>query len=113
MGERAMPRRIIGDGAKLRLKTTAAHEGTGGTRHLGRMNQSRLGLSFICRGRILSVVKGLTEFINARYGWGVPVTFLQDLGKESLKSEREFNRLAGLVTRGFDPPVPIRSCRLF
>jgi aldehyde:ferredoxin oxidoreductase len=39
----------------------------------------------------------ISEFINARYGWGVPVTFLQDLGRESLKLEREFNRLAGFT----------------
>ena len=39
----------------------------------------------------------ISEFINARYGWGVPATFLQDLGRESLKLEREFNRLAGFT----------------
>ena len=39
----------------------------------------------------------ISQFINTRYGWGVPVTFLQDLGKESLKLEREFNRLAGFT----------------
>lgn len=41
--------------------------------------------------------QSIPEFINARYGWGVPATFLQDLGKESLKLEREFNRLAGFT----------------
>src|SRR5688572_18049434 len=43
------------------------------------------------------VPQAISQFINARYGWDVPVTFLQDLGKESLKLEREFNRLAGFT----------------
>src|SRR5262249_24210258 len=36
----------------------------------------------------------ISKFINARYGWGVPVTILQALGKEPLRLERDFNRMA-------------------
>jgi aldehyde:ferredoxin oxidoreductase len=35
--------------------------------------------------------------VNARYGWGVGSDFLQVLGRESLKLEHEFNRLAGFT----------------
>jgi aldehyde:ferredoxin oxidoreductase len=36
--------------------------------------------------------------LNARYGWDVGDDYLQVLGKESLKLEREFNRRAGFTT---------------
>ena len=39
----------------------------------------------------------IAELLNARYDWNVPTTILQDLGKESLKLEREFNRRAGFT----------------
>ena len=37
------------------------------------------------------------DLINARYGWDVGTDFLQVLGKQSLKLEREFNHLAGFT----------------
>jgi aldehyde:ferredoxin oxidoreductase len=40
----------------------------------------------------------IAELLNARYDWNVPTTILQDLGKESLKLEREFNRMAGFTS---------------
>jgi len=43
----------------------------------------------------------IRDLINARYGWDVGVDFLQVLGKESLKLEREFNLRAGF-TRAHD-----------
>ena len=39
----------------------------------------------------------IRELLNARYGWDVPETILQDLGKQSLVLEREFNRRAGFT----------------
>ena len=33
--------------------------------------------------------------INGRYGWDVGDDILAELGRETLKLEREFNRLAG------------------
>lgn len=39
----------------------------------------------------------IARLLSARYGWEVPDDILQVLGKETLKSEREFNRLAGLT----------------
>jgi aldehyde:ferredoxin oxidoreductase len=39
----------------------------------------------------------IKDLLNARYGWNVGADILQVLGKESLKLEREFNRLAGFT----------------
>ncbi len=41
--------------------------------------------------------ESIRDLINARYGWDVGLDFLQVLGKESLKLEREFNRRAGFT----------------
>ena len=40
----------------------------------------------------------LPALLNARYGWDVGDDYLQVLGKESLKLEREFNRRAGFTS---------------
>lgn len=45
-------------------------------------------------GSALEVIPAL---LNTRYGWDVDETILQTLGRESLKLEREFNRLAGFT----------------
>lgn len=39
----------------------------------------------------------IPDLINARYGWDVGESFLQELGMESIKLEREFNRQAGFT----------------
>jgi aldehyde:ferredoxin oxidoreductase len=39
----------------------------------------------------------IAGMINARYGWDAPADFLQVLGRETLKLEREFNRRAGFT----------------
>ena len=39
----------------------------------------------------------IRDLIKARYGWDVDLDFLQVLGRESLKLEREFNRRAGFT----------------
>jgi aldehyde:ferredoxin oxidoreductase len=39
----------------------------------------------------------IRDLLNARYDWGVGSDILQVLGRESLKWEREFNRLAGFT----------------
>ncbi len=41
--------------------------------------------------------EAIRDLLNARYGWTVGTDILQVLGKESLKLEREFNRLAGFT----------------
>jgi aldehyde:ferredoxin oxidoreductase len=40
----------------------------------------------------------IADFLNARYDWQVGADILQVLGKEALKLEREFNRLAGFTS---------------
>jgi aldehyde:ferredoxin oxidoreductase len=44
-----------------------------------------------------SAPETIRDLINARYGWDVGTDFLQVLGKESLRLEREFNRRAGFT----------------
>jgi aldehyde:ferredoxin oxidoreductase len=39
----------------------------------------------------------IRDLLNSRYGWNVKADILQVLGRESLKLEREFNRLAGFT----------------
>ncbi len=39
----------------------------------------------------------IRDLLNARYGWQVGADILQVLGRETLKMEREFNRLAGFT----------------
>lgn len=43
------------------------------------------------------VPEAIPAFINSRYGWDVGQDFLQVLGREALKLEREFNRRAGFT----------------
>jgi aldehyde:ferredoxin oxidoreductase len=40
----------------------------------------------------------IARLLRARYGWDVDTSILQNLGKKTLKLEREFNRLAGFTS---------------
>jgi aldehyde:ferredoxin oxidoreductase len=44
-----------------------------------------------------AVPETVRDLLNARYGWQVGDTILQDLGRECLSLEREFNRRAGFT----------------
>lgn len=46
----------------------------------------------------------IARLLAARYGWDVPDDVLQDLGKETLRLEREFNRRAGFTAE--DDRIP-------
>jgi aldehyde:ferredoxin oxidoreductase len=39
----------------------------------------------------------IPELIKARYGWEVPADYLQQLGRETIKMEREWNKQAGFT----------------
>ena len=41
--------------------------------------------------------EALRDLLNARYGWQVNQCILQELGKETIKMEREFNKRAGFT----------------
>ena len=43
------------------------------------------------------VPETIPAFINARYGWNVPLDFLQVLGRQTIELEKEFNRRAGFT----------------
>jgi aldehyde:ferredoxin oxidoreductase len=45
-----------------------------------------------------SVPEAVRDLINARYGWNMGLDALQILGRETIKLEREFNRLAGFTS---------------
>ena len=51
--------------------------------------------------------------LNARYGWETGTDILQVLGRETLKIEHEFNRLAGLtpVTTACQNGCGVSRCR--
>jgi aldehyde:ferredoxin oxidoreductase len=40
----------------------------------------------------------LKDLLNARYGWEMGSSVLQDLGKETIRLELEFNRRAGFTS---------------
>ena len=42
--------------------------------------------------------KVISELLNARYGWEVGDQILQELGRETIDLEREFNRRAGFTS---------------
>jgi len=45
-------------------------------------------------GQDLTMIRDL---INGRYGWGVGDGYLKEIGRETLRLEREFNRRAGFT----------------
>ncbi len=51
----------------------------------------------------------IRDLLNARYGWDVGDDILQELGRETLKLEHEFNRRAGFTPA--DDRLPEWMCR--
>ena len=56
-----------------------------------------LGVCIFAGFGFATVPETVSALLNARYGWDVDTSILQNLGKETLKLEREFNRLAGFT----------------
>jgi aldehyde:ferredoxin oxidoreductase len=46
-----------------------------------------------------TVPTAIPELIHARYGWEVPADYLQQLGRETIKMEREWNKKAGFTSK--------------
>ncbi len=46
-----------------------------------------------------SAPKVIPALIRARYGWEMPENYLQELGRETIRLEREFNRRAGFTAK--------------
>lgn len=46
-----------------------------------------------------SAPKVIPALIRARYGWEAPENYLQELGRETIRLEREFNRRAGFTAK--------------
>lgn len=56
-----------------------------------------LGVCIFAGFGFAAVPETIGELLNARYDWGVGEDILEQLGRETLKLEREFNRLAGFT----------------
>jgi aldehyde:ferredoxin oxidoreductase len=63
-----------------------------------------LGACIFTNPGFSSAPETIKNLLNARYGWDVKTDILQELGKESLKLEREFNRRAGFTSK--DDRIP-------
>lgn len=46
-----------------------------------------------------SAPTAIPELVKARYGWEVPADYLQQLGRETIKMEREWNKRAGFTPK--------------
>jgi aldehyde:ferredoxin oxidoreductase len=57
-----------------------------------------LGACIFTSFGFISIPGAIADLVNARYGTDFPETILQDLGRETLKLEREFNRRAGFTS---------------
>jgi aldehyde:ferredoxin oxidoreductase len=56
-----------------------------------------LGVCIFAGFGFATVPETIPALLNARYGWDVEETILQELGRETLKLEREFNKKAGFT----------------
>ena len=56
-----------------------------------------------------SAPESIRDLLNARYGWNLDSNVLQNLGRETLLMEREFNRRAGFTKE--DDRLPEWMCR--
>ncbi len=56
-----------------------------------------LGVCIFAGFGFAAVPETIPALLNARYGWDVEETILQELGRETLKLEREFNKSAGFT----------------
>ena len=52
---------------------------------------------FAAFGFAVAPPETIRDLLNARYGWGVDVNILSQLGKQTIEMEREFNRGAGFT----------------
>jgi aldehyde:ferredoxin oxidoreductase len=58
-----------------------------------------LGVCIFAGFGFAAVPTAIPELIKARYGWDVPANFLQELGKQTIKMEREWNCRAGFTKK--------------
>lgn len=68
-----------------------------------------LGACLFAGFGFLAAPEVISELLNARYGWQVGTDILQVLGKETLTTEREFNRRAGFTAEDDRPPEFMRT----
>ena len=87
----------------LTIRAKIKHTDPEGQAELSRNSQismagyDTLGVCIFAGFGFATVPETVSALLNARYGWDVDTSILQNLGKETLKLEREFNRLAGFT----------------
>jgi aldehyde:ferredoxin oxidoreductase len=58
-----------------------------------------LGVCLFATFGFAAAPETIRDLLNARYGWDVGDGILQTLGRETIKLEREFNRMAGFTEK--------------
>lgn len=87
----------------LTIRAKVDHQDPNGQAALSRTSQinmagyDTLGACIFAGFGFAVAPETIRDLLNARYGWTVAADVLQVLGKETLKMEREFNRLAGFT----------------
>lgn len=67
-----------------------------------------LGVCLFIRPAFVKSPELLAELINARHGWNLDFKDIQQMGMQCLKTEREFNKRAGVSSEHFDVPEFMR-----
>jgi aldehyde:ferredoxin oxidoreductase len=87
----------------LTIRADIDHLKTEGQVELSRTSQFKmagydsLGACIFAGFGFASRLEVIPALLNARYGWDVDENILQELGRESIRWEREFNQLAGFT----------------
>lgn len=87
--------------AGLTIRAKIDHQSIDGQAELSRKMQifmagfDTLGICAFSSSVFLSSPSLVRDFLNARYAWCVSDDILQELGRETLKMEREYNKRAG------------------
>jgi aldehyde:ferredoxin oxidoreductase len=69
------------------------------TKQINMAGFDTLGACIFAGSGFFAAPESIRDLLNARYDWDVAADILQVLGKESLRLEREFNRLAGFTAK--------------
>ncbi|MFH1636711.1 MAG: aldehyde ferredoxin oxidoreductase C-terminal domain-containing protein [Chloroflexota bacterium] len=88
----------------LTIRAKVKHTDPGGQADLSRGGQismagyDTLGVCIFAGFGFAAAPETISALLNARYGWDVDENILQELGRETLELEREFNKGAGFTS---------------
>jgi len=69
------------------------------TAQLNMAGYDSLGICIFAAFGYSSIPSAVPDLVNARYGWAVSPGYLQELGGQTIKMEREWNRAAGFTKK--------------